>query len=203
MYATDWAPSIQPIKGALEGTAALRRLGYHLVIITARNEYIRDASWEWTQRHFPDCFQEIICTGHFAAQQRPDGVPDQPNVIPKRVTKAEVCIRIGAKLLIDDSLENAMASAEHVPESEDDVVPPVLLFGDYQWNKRLSFPEDEHDDMAYARRVELRNGDTSFLAEDARLGEEALARANEKRRNFVQRVKDWNEVVRYVESLEL
>lgn len=196
--------SIQPIEGAQEGTAALRRLGYRLIIITARNEHVRDASWEWAQRHFPGCFQEIICTGQFAVQQRPDGVPgvDQANVIPKKLTKAEVCIRVGANLLIDDSLENAVACAEHVSPSGDEVGPPVLLFGDYQWNKRLSLPEDEHDDMAYARRVELRSGDTSFLVEDIRRSEEALARVNDKRQNCVRRVKDWKGVVRYVEALE-
>lgn len=124
-------------------------------------------------------------------------------MIPKKLTKADVCIRIGAKLLIDDSLENAVACAEHISPSGDGVVPPVLLFGDYQWNKRLSLPEDEHDDMAYARRVELGNGDTNFLVEDARLGEEALARANGKHRNFVRRVKDWKAVVSYVEASEV
>jgi hypothetical protein len=197
--------SIPPIQGAQEGTAALRRLGYRLVIITARNEHVRDASWEWIQRHFPGCFQDIICTGQFAFQQRLDDIPhvDQGNVIPKKLTKADVCIRIGAKLLIDDSLENAVACAEHISPSGGGVVPPVLLFGDYQWNKRLSLPEDERDDMAYARRVELGNGDTNFLVEDARQGEEALARANGKRRNFVQRVKDWSAVVSYVEASEV
>lgn len=201
-YATNWVESILPIDGAQEGAAALRRLGYRLVIITARNEHVRDASWEWVQRHFPGCFEEIICTGQFALQQRLDGVPgvDQANVIPKKLTKAEVCIRIGAKLLIDDSLENTVACAEYVSPNGDGAAPPVLLFGDYQWNKRLSLPEDEHDEMAYARRVELRNGDTSFLVGDIRQGEEALARANEKRRNFVRRAKDWKEVVSYVET---
>jgi len=200
----DWVPSIQPIEGAQEGTAALRRLGYRLVIITARNDHVRDVSWEWAEQHFPGCFQELICTGQFAVQQRLDGVPgvDLGDVVPKELTKAEVCIRVGAKLLIDDSLENAVACAEYVSPSGDGVAPPVLLFGDYQWNRRLSFPEDEHDDMAYARRVELRNGDTGFLVEDARQGEEALARASAKRPNFVQRVKDWKEVVKYVEALE-
>lgn len=197
-YATNWIESILPIDGAQEGTAALRRLGYRLVIITARNEHIRDASWEWVQRHFPGCFEEIICTGQFATQQRLDGV-DQDNAIPKKVTKAEVCIRIGAKLLIDDSLENAMACAEYVSPSGE-VAPPVLLFGDYQWSTRPSLPEDERDDMAYARRVELGNGGTDFLVEDVRLGEEALARANQKRRNFVQRAKNWKEVVSHVEA---
>jgi len=201
-YATKWVSSIQPIEGAQEGTAVLRGLGYRLVIITARNEHVRDASWEWTQRHFPGLFQEIICTGQFAAQQRPDGVPEQTNVITKKLTKAEVCIRIGAKLLIDDSLENALACAEYVSPNGDDV-PSVLLFGDYQWNKRLSLPEDERDDMTYARRVELRNGDTSFLEEDARRGEKALVGANEKRGSFVRRVKDWKEVVKCVEALEV
>ncbi|KAH0838550.1 hypothetical protein J3R83DRAFT_6869 [Lanmaoa asiatica] len=206
-YATDWVSSILPIEGAQEGTAALRRLGYRLVIITARNEHVRDASWEWTQRHFPGCFEEIICTGQFAVQQRLDGVPgvvqSKGNVISKKLTKAEVCIRIGAKLLIDDSLENAVACAEYVSPSGDGVAPSVLLFGYYQWNKRLSLPEDEHDDMVYARRVELGNGDTNFLVEDVRHGEEALARANEKRQDFVQRVKDWNAVVSYIEASEV
>lgn len=203
---TNWVESILPIESAQEGIAALRRLGYRLVIITARNGHTRDASWEWTQRHFPGCFEEIICTGQFALQQRLDGVSgvDEDDVIPRKLTKAEVCIRIGAKLLIDDSLENAVACAEYVsPTGEDGVAPPVLLFGDYQWNKRLSLPEDEHDDMAYERRVELGNGSTDFLVEDARQGEEALARANEKRRNFVQRVKDWKAVVSYVEASEV
>ncbi|KAG8220059.1 hypothetical protein J3R82DRAFT_1076 [Butyriboletus roseoflavus] len=204
-YATDWVSSILPIDGAQEGTAALRRLGYRLVIITARNEHVRDTSWEWTKRHFPGCFEEIICTGQFALQQRLDGVPgvDQGNVIPKKLSKAEVCIRIGAKLLIDDSLENAVACAEYVSPSGDGLAPPVLLFGDYQWNKRISLPEDEHDDMVYERRVELENGSTDFLVEDARQGEEALARANEKCQNFVQRVKDWKAVVSYVEASEV
>lgn len=202
---TDWVSSIRPIEGAQEGIAALRRLGYRLVIITARNEHVRDASWEWTQRHFPGCFEEIICTGQFALQQRVDGLPgiDQGNVAPKKLTKAEVCIRVGAKILIDDSLENALACAEYVSPSGDGVAPPVLLFGDYQWNKRLSLPEDELDDMAYQRRVELENGSTDFLVEDARLGEEALTRANENCPNFVQRVKDWEAVVSYVEALEV
>lgn len=197
-YTTDWISSIKPIEGALEGVAALCRLGYRLVIVTARNEQVRDSSWEWTQRHFPGCFEEIICTGQFAVQQGLDG--GRNNTIPKKVTKAEVCIRIGAKLLIDDSLENAVDCAEYVPPSEDSVAPPVLLFGDYQWHRRISSREDERDDMTYARRVELRNGDTSFLEEDIREGEKALARVNEKRQNCVQRMKDWKEVVRYVET---
>ncbi|KAG9314615.1 hypothetical protein JVU11DRAFT_5419 [Chiua virens] len=198
-YETNWVPSILPVDGAQEGVAALRRLGYRLVIITARNEYVRDASWEWVQRHFPSFFDEIICIGQFAAQQSLPG----NNVIHKKLTKAEVCIKIGVKLLIDDSLENAMGCAEYVSPSGDGVSPPVWLFGDYQWNKRLSLPEDEDDDMTYARRVELRNGDTSFLVEDIRRGEEALTRVNKKRPDSVRRVKAWKEVVGYLEALEI
>ena len=187
--------------GAQEGTATLRRLGYRLVIITARNEHVRNASWEWVQRYFPGHFEEIICTSQFANQQRLDGTVNQTKVPPKKLSKAEVCIRIGARLLIDDSLENALACAEYFTHSGDCVPPSVLLFGGYQWNKRLSLYEDEHDDMAYARRVELARGSTDFLVEDIRKGEEALARANAKRLNFVQRVKDWREVVSCVQAL--
>ncbi|KAF9229611.1 hypothetical protein BS17DRAFT_771681 [Gyrodon lividus] len=198
-YKTDWISKALPAEGAQMGVQALRKLGYRLVIVTARSHHVHDASWEWAQRHFDGCFEKIICTGQFATQQRADGAKEAQ--VLKKLSKAEVCISIGAKLLIDDSMENAVACAYHVSSDGEGDPPSVVLFGDYQWNKRLSLQEDERDDMTYTRRVELSNEDISFLEEDVRRGDEALAQANKKRVGLVKRLKDWEEVVKYVESL--
>lgn len=55
---------------------------------------------------------------------------------------------MGASLLVDDSLENAFACAR-------DVYPvPVLLFGNWQWNKRRSPLRDEPGTLDYLSYVE-------------------------------------------------
>ncbi|KIK99784.1 hypothetical protein PAXRUDRAFT_822400 [Paxillus rubicundulus Ve08.2h10] len=200
-YKTDWISNALPVDGAQRGVQALRKLGYRLFIVTARSQHVHDASSEWVQRYFDGCFEKIICTGQFAAQQLPDGAAEE-HVVLKKLSKAEVCISLGANLLIDDSMENAMACANHVSCDGDGLPPPVVLFGNYQWNKRLSLPEEERGDMTYTGRVELNNGDISFLEEDVRRGDEGLAQANEKRPGVVRRLKDWEEVVSYVKSLE-
>ncbi|KAF9243840.1 hypothetical protein BU15DRAFT_86270 [Melanogaster broomeanus] len=202
-YKTDWLSKVLPVEGAQRGVEALRKAGYRLVIVTARSPYVHDATWEWAQRHFNGCFEQLICTGQFAAQQKLDGVLGVKEVqVVKKLSKAEVCISIGAHLLIDDSTENAVACANHVSSDAEGVPPSVVLFGDYQWNKRLCLSGDERDDLTYATRLKLGNGDIDFLEEDVRRCDEALAQANEKQPDCVKRLKDWEEVVRYIESLE-
>ncbi|KAF8845368.1 hypothetical protein BDN67DRAFT_454087 [Paxillus ammoniavirescens] len=175
-----------PVPGAREGVYTLRNLGFRLVIVTARGTDAYADSWAWVQRWFPGCFDSMACVGQFA-----------PNGSPRRVTKAEVCIDLGAKLLIDDSMDNALACARYVaPDGVAKVAPPVLLFGAYEWNKRMSQPGDERDDMVFDVRVE-REGGTHFLEEDAKKAAQLLESVNAKRA-CVLRANDWNEVVRYI-----
>ena len=94
----------------------------------------------------------------------------------------QVCFDLGAKLLIDDSAENALQCATS------ETPTPVLLFGDYEWNKRLSGPGDMIDEMIFERRF-VANGQREFWKDEkVDLPEGAP----------VHRVKEWEEVVKWV-----
>lgn len=97
----------------------------------------------------------------------------------------QVCLDLGAKLLIDDSLENALACASHKPPV------PVLLFGDYEWNKRQSFPSDNKDDTMYSRRLE--NEGPEFWKKD---DEKVVYPQGAP----LWRVKHWGETIRWIEQ---
>ncbi|KAL4068306.1 hypothetical protein V8B97DRAFT_1918793 [Scleroderma yunnanense] len=202
-YKTNWIEHVRPVPGAKEGVETLRQLGYRLVIVTARNKNVEHASWEWAKRHFGDAFECIICTGQFASAQQAvvDGVyknlnPNGEHSLATKSSKAQVCIDIGAKLLIDDSVENAMACVTYeAPPGVEDVPPKVLLFGEYEWGKRLSRRStDERDEMTYANRVDAEGGN-QFLKQDCMHCEEEMAAVDSKQ---VERVKGWREVVAYV-----
>jgi hypothetical protein len=60
-YATDRIYNTLPIPGALEGVQALRNMGYKLIIVTARNESVKEASWEWVEKHFPGESADLQC----------------------------------------------------------------------------------------------------------------------------------------------
>ncbi|KAH7927388.1 hypothetical protein BV22DRAFT_1031872 [Leucogyrophana mollusca] len=181
-------------------------MGYRLIIVTARGKDVHAKSWAWVQQWFPRCFDTMICTGQFANSGKKDsnvvnGIvsAQESHEVSTKLSKAQVCIDIGAKLLVDDSLENALACAKYVP-GPDDVgstpPPPVLLFGSYEWNHRFSEAADERDDMMYEKRSELEGGQ-KFLEVDVKRAEEVLQQVN-KERTRVTRVKDWSEVVRWV-----
>ncbi|KAG1885588.1 hypothetical protein F4604DRAFT_109614 [Suillus subluteus] len=204
-YTSGRMAQAQPVPGAREGVEALCALGYRLIIVTARGKDSHADSWAWVERWFPGCFHSMVCTGQFAnvAERATDGIDAltsarKDHEVATQLSKAEVCIDIGAKLLIDDSMENALACAYHIPLDGVTKPPPVLLFGSYGWNKRLSLASDECNDMVYEVRLE-REG-PKFLEEDEKRGDEILEQANT--RLSVRRVGDWSEVVRYVTKLK-
>ena len=49
-----------PMPGAFEGVTALKNMGYHLVIITARNTELHTESWKWINKHFPGIINFIF-----------------------------------------------------------------------------------------------------------------------------------------------
>jgi hypothetical protein len=97
----------------------------------------------------------------------------------------QVCLDLGAKLLIDDSLENALLCASHNPPT------PVLLFGDYEWNKRQSFSTDHRDEMTFSRRLEA-EGPEFWKNDDLKVVYPEGAP--------LWRVRDWGEAVRWIEK---
>ncbi|KAF7975761.1 hypothetical protein HWV62_44405 [Athelia sp. TMB] len=180
-YACDAIFKANPVPGAREGVQALRDLGYRLVIVTARMKAIRDSSWDWIQEHFPDLFDSIICTGQFEDSA---ALKEGHEMITK-LTKHDVCVSLGAKLLIDDSLENTLECVSQNPPTH------TLLFGDYEWNKRQSFSTDNRDDTAFAYRLEAEGPE--------------FWKADEKLVVFppgapLWRVRDWADAIRWIKQ---
>lgn len=108
-------------KPAEEAEAVLRHLSerYELVIVTARDTILEEATHEWLQRHFRELFRKVHFTAHYAL----DGT---------RKSKADLCKEINASYLIDDTPHHALPAAKAGVK--------VLLFGDYPWNQIAELP---------------------------------------------------------------
>jgi hypothetical protein len=96
----------------------------------------------------------------------------------------QVCTDLNAQLLIDDSAENALQCATAVFPTR------TLLFGDYQWNKRLSRHDDARDEMSFDRRLKAEGGREFWKDETVPIPDGAP----------LWRVKDWGEIVRWVQK---
>mmetsp|Transcript_12307 Transcript_12307/g.31178 ORF Transcript_12307/g.31178 Transcript_12307/m.31178 type:complete len:301 (-) Transcript_12307:196-1098(-) len=123
---------IAPVPGALEALQALKQR-CELVVVTSRQNHIREATTSWVEAHYPGIFSEMHFCNHFALEG-------------ESFTKAEVMKKHGIDLLIDDNKNYALESAE---EGLD-----VILFGSYPWNqecathtkiKRCGGWDDVHD----------------------------------------------------------
>ena len=109
-------PDFLEAKPIAEATKVLKKLSdsYDLIVITARDNIIEDATYRWLDLHFPALFKEI----HFTARLNLEGGGG---------AKSTIALAANAKYLIDDALENAMDVSSAGLK--------VLLFGDYPWNK--------------------------------------------------------------------
>jgi len=176
-FYANWLMVPKVVPGALEGVQEIQKMGYELVIVTARHLEEESRSRLWLKSHFPDIFSDVICTGQFMKDE--DGKETYG-----KLSKSEVCHRIGAKLLIDDSAENVLACAS--------ATPPVttILFGDYQWNKRESKVDAPEDHLSYEDRLKAENGQ-EWWKEDY---------VDEKLPRNVTRAKDWREVVSWAKE---
>ncbi|KAF9455020.1 hypothetical protein P691DRAFT_654605 [Macrolepiota fuliginosa MF-IS2] len=175
-YKTDKIYTAGPVPGAREGIQTLKDMGFRLIIVTARQEDKADESWKWVTKHFPGLFDSIICTGQFK-----DAHKTGHEVVTK-LSKSQVCEDIGAKLLIDDSAENGLQCV-NAPKPV-----PVLLFGDYEWNQRVSGPGDACHEMTFDVRFKACGGKEFWKEETVPIPEGAP----------LWRVKDWSEVIRWV-----
>jgi hypothetical protein len=87
-------------------------------------------------------------------------------------------------LLIDDALENAISVVKAASPT------PVLLFGQYEWNRRLSQPGDNNDQMSFDTRFKVEGGRKFWQDEKVELPEDLP----------LWRVDDWNMVVKWIEE---
>lgn len=112
---TYFKETIGPVFGAVEAMSILKN-HFDLHVVTSRQFVIEDITRSWILKYFPNTFINIHFGNHYA---REGG----------SISKPELCRRIGAQLLIDDSAKYANECAA--------VGLPVILFGDYAWNRGL------------------------------------------------------------------
>ncbi|CCM00320.1 uncharacterized protein FIBRA_02350 [Fibroporia radiculosa] len=183
-YATSRLYEASPVEGAIQGVRSLKDLGFLLVIITARQPRELENTEKWLDKHFPGIFETVICTG-----MSQETLADE-RVLATKLSKAQsnfglkVCKTLGAKLMIDDSLENSLKCMRSDPPQ------PVLLFGDYQWNKREANYSHIEDESSYEERVK-KEGGNDFLITDVTTIPSG---------RWLTRVKDWTEVVQWVKD---
>lgn len=104
---------LMPLPSAYEALLKLKQ-HFDLHVVTSRQNKVKNITFQWIERHFPDIFSEIHLANHYSREG-------------KSRTKSEICHSIGACLLIDDSAKYAIQCVH------DNI--PVLLFGQYGWNQ--------------------------------------------------------------------
>jgi len=94
---------------------------YDLVILTGRDDIVKEFTVEWLNEHFGGLFKEV----HFTHKYSLDG---------KMRSKAVVAKERSFSFLIDDELEHAVAASNAGVK--------VLLFGAYPWNRTDRLPKN-------------------------------------------------------------
>lgn len=107
--------------GAKQAVEQLKS-AYKLVLVTSRRSQLKEATYDWVDKHFAGMFEAV----HFA------GMWDVRSDRSKSATKTGVCMRIGAQYLIDDQPKHCIDAANHGI--------CAILFGDYPWNELRTEP---------------------------------------------------------------
>lgn len=178
IWESDYLDKAPPVPGAYDGIVQLKNLGFRLVIVTARQPRELDRSLAWLVHEFPGLFDTVICTG-----QSQETLADEHELVTK-LSKADVCRKIGAKFLVDDSAENALKCACAAPPV------PVLLFGEYAWNRQAAHYEDVKQELSFAEKFEKEGRREYWLDEKLEVPAGAP----------LTRVKNWEEVIQWVEK---
>lgn len=129
---------LDPMEGAVSALKRLRQ-DFRWIVISARDPAAADATRAWIDGFFPDVFEDI-------ALGAGNPLPGNP-----KTTKADLCVEMGADLLLDDQLVNARQVAE--------AGIPVLLFGDRPWNQADSLPRNVQRVQDWPDVVSLLSGD--------------------------------------------
>ena len=128
-HASRYFTQIEPIPGAKFALDILKNT-FDLHVVTSRQTDIEPQTRAFVKEYFPGVFTELHFGNHF-------GKPKKNwfgQSVVNRVSKPEMCKRIGAVALIDDSLDYAKQCASSGI--------PVFLFGDYAWNRSTTVTLD-------------------------------------------------------------
>ncbi len=115
-FTDDIVGKLEVIEGATEGITALAGIK-KIIGVTSRRESLRTVTEQALELIAPGAVNNVIFATYFV-----DGVKHTRS-------KAEICIELDAKHLIDDQLKHCAAVAK--------VGVDAVLFGDYVWMKTM------------------------------------------------------------------
>jgi len=121
-FESSYFAKIEPIPGAAQAVAALRKRA-RLVVVTSRQNVIAERTLEWLNAHFPDdVFAEVLFGNHYSQAN-----PDPNKIDATKRTKLDMCKAAGAVALVDDNVSYCTQCAPALEQ--------VVLFGAYGWNR--------------------------------------------------------------------
>ncbi|KAK4689009.1 hypothetical protein P7C73_g1083, partial [Tremellales sp. Uapishka_1] len=189
----------EPVPGMVLAFQRLKDLGYQLHIVTSRADSHRETLTKWFEEAGVSVgpgklIEDMWFTGGLGAS------PEEAQELNKemleewrlnytkqsggekklRQSTTQLCQAIGASILVDDQYGNFPPMLEN-----SDI--HCLLFGDYAWNQNDIDFSDPADLLSHAERQEQGL---------------VLAKRDIKEGGRLKRVKDWKEVVEFVEKLE-
>lgn len=100
-YDTDEFKNLEPLKYSQETVKKLAE-DNTLYVVTSRPDYISIPSIMWLEEHYPSIFNDYFFTNQFGAK---------PNAHVQ--TKSEVCKKLDASILIEDSFAHATEAIEN------------------------------------------------------------------------------------------
>lgn len=110
---------IDPILSTQEGITRLKNR-FDIEIVTARHEQFRPNTSKWLHDKIGQFFGDIHMIGYAPILEKP-------------LTKAEICLLIGAVALVDDNPTHVFEMPEVGKEG--------ILFGNYPWNRDVILPK--------------------------------------------------------------
>jgi len=117
-YSSPEFQAMPCIPGAVEGVARLRESS-QLVSVTARSKSLEEQTRGWITKHFGNAFSGIF--------------PTSFSLSGPSIRKSAVCLDLGVRLTIEDSLH-------HATDIASEGIPVILL--DKPWNQTDSLPEN-------------------------------------------------------------
>lgn len=96
---------------------------FDLIVVTSRNNSLKNDTITWVNNNYPDIFRDIYFTGFFNTIDRNSAVH----------TKGNFCKQLNVDYIIDDQVKHCLSSIECGIKA--------LLFGDYKWNQIDGSPD--------------------------------------------------------------
>ncbi len=118
-YDTEYLENIPLTPGAQKAVKSISDF-HTLYLITSRPDKFHHKTQNWIAKNFPGMFTDVLCTNQVSAKGS------------KSKTKSEICLAVGAQIMIDDHLVFAYDCAEANID--------VLLY-DQPWNRKHKLPK--------------------------------------------------------------